>query len=313
MSRNVRRGNAQPAKSDVKTEAIIAKVKSEVTAEEFTPDENVVTQQTKPTGGNNGGGKGFSGASFPGKPSDKPNSFADTLSKGLKGMLPQVVPVPLEMVEVRISYGAVFHDYTEELYNQYSYEYAQGGRDLMFSVSDLHKYVKILLSQRILRVRGKRCKVRSDYGHAVPAMLAVLLEMIGTCTDSNLGVQLVPVAGDHLQVEDINDEDFLFVNQMSSKLNVLKKFGFVFALGVPSPLTGDFEFMSFEVINDIVMHSSDQKPRAYAVAVAMVKMVGLASFLGRASYRSNYGDIRTMSMYSRQLAMSRISSDVLRN
>lgn len=232
------------------------------------------------------------------------------LDSALQTALQQnVLPTPIadlfDNVEVLIGYSGLFSDYTEELYNQYSYEF-EIGRQLKFSVDELHRYMKMILSQRVLYVNGGRCKVRYDGAHNIPAMFSCILEMIGVCRESSMGIKLIPTIGSGLSGEDLSDDDLDFLSRISNLLGPLKKFGFVFSMGVPRGKDGDYEFMSFEVIDGMVRHYRDDNPQAYAVAAAMTNLIGLGTFFHKVVYRVNYGNVASMSHYAQKLAQSRV-------
>lgn len=225
---------------------------------------------------------------------------ADALRANLVGSLPTVQSSSQDVVEVEVGFSHVMKDYARELYVQF--RQAMEPREILFSEADLMTYLKCLLAERVRRIRRERTDVKPEDGHNVPAMFSVILEMIGKCSDEAIGIHLVPSLTAELR--DL-ETDKQFMHSMHLKLMPMKNQGFVFARGIPKPAEGDFDFMSFEVIEQSIRHMRDDKPAAYAVAAAMLGIVGLGTFFGKVCYRSDYGNMKEMSLRATELALPR--------
>lgn len=233
------------------------------------------------------------------------SSKADELREKLIGSLPTVQAVSQDIVEVKVGFSPVMMDYASELYAQFQMAYEP--KDLPFTVEELVRYLKCLLAERVRRIRRERTVVKPEDGHNVPAMFSVLLEMIGKCEDEAVGVILMPTLADELKSL---ETDVTFMQLISLRLNPMKNKGFVFAKGIPKPAEGDFDFMSFEVIEETVRNMRDDKPAAYAVAAAMLGIVGLGTFFGKICYRSDYGSMKDLGIRARELSLPRNMNSV---
>lgn len=227
-------------------------------------------------------------------------NHAEQLRASLMGKLPVPQPASAEVIEVNIGFSNIMHDYADELYFQF--ETASQKENLPFTREELVTYLKVLLQQRVLNCIGGKAVIRPFDNHRVPAMFAVILEMIGKCEDASTGIILLPKLGKELVDLDV-DVDWMY--KFNLRLAMFERCGFIFAKGLPKPRNGDFDFMSFEVLEDVVRHMRNDKPESYAVAAAMLSLTGLSTFFGHAVYRVNYGSVVELSLRARDLATPR--------
>lgn len=225
---------------------------------------------------------------------------ADFLRASLIGHLPSPQPADAVEVKVQIGFSHVMMDYCDELYLQFQEHSARD--QLPFTSEELEMYLKCLLRERVINITGGKAKIRPFDGHSVPAMFAVMLEMIGRCEDSATGIILTPVLSADLDALQV---DVDWMNKFSLRLRAFERCGFVFAKGLPRPKEGDFDFMSFEVLDGEVRHMRNDKPEAYAVCAAMLSVTGLSTFFGKAVYRVAYGTESELKLRARDLALPR--------
>lgn len=224
--------------------------------------------------------------------------FAEQLQSSFTAQLPSKTTEQMVKIDVKVGFGSVMHDYVSELY--YTMSQHMSPTPVPFSEADLELYLKRLLQQRVLHCTKQRTKIGPRDTYAVPAMFSVLLEMIGVCEDVSRGIMLIPVCDATIAEIDAEEE---FMYKVSNDLKFMsKQHGFVNGIGYPLPRHGDIDFMSFEIIEGQVRHMADTEHPAYAVAVAMLGLTGLATFFGKAIYRTSYGYVSDYAMRARDLA-----------
>lgn len=226
--------------------------------------------------------------------------LAESLRASLVGKLPLPQAVQVDEIQVEIGFSPVMRDYIDELYIQYEIHF--GASKVPFSLEELELYAKCLVQQRVLQVRGEKTVIRPYDGHAIPAMLSVILEMMGRAEDSTTGIILMPKLSADLAAVKC-DADVM--HKLSMRLKATSRLGFVLGSGLPKPREGDFDFMSFAVIEGAVRHMRDDKPEAFAVAAAMLSLTGLNTFFGHVVYRVEYAKVAELKFRARELALNR--------
>jgi len=241
---------------------------------------------------------------------------ADIGSGGLAsrlGSIPNLTPTTfkeLKTVDVEIGWSPLMDDYCIELYRQFVDTISPAV--ISFTEDEFSEYLRGLLVERVRYVRRNAINekvsvtVRPQQAMLIPSMFSVILEMIGYATDTATGFSLIPKLSKDLDsfVPDVNMMDL-----MSRKLALFKlKHGFVFSEGYTKAQDGDFDFMSFEVIEEAVYHLRDDKPQAYAVVAAMLSITGLQKIYNVVAYNAHYGRCVDKTPMVRHLAASR--SDV---
>lgn len=231
-------------------------------------------------------------------------SNANAITKGLLGLTVQSVCDEHKIVEVEVGFSCVMEEYIDALYTQYEIAFH---KDMLFTKEELRNYLGALLLERVRRTASLKTSVRPEEAHFVPAMFSCFLQLVGKAEDQSMGILLVPKPDSSLLSFDDYAKDSKFLRSISSKLAPFENLGFSMDRGIPRPLDGDFDFMSFAIIEGEVRHMKANQPTGYAVAAAALNLIGLTTFFGTAVYRQSYGRMKDYEHHASSLAVVRTS------
>lgn len=208
-----------------------------------------------------------------------------------------VTPAKFDTTEVTIdAESVVLVEYKAELYASWDSVASMRGYDLGFTSDDLSKYIDMLISQRIDYTRGLRVLVKPVDGFAVPAYLSLLLSNIGLARNTDLGIELVPV-----MKQDVN-VDLAFMTKMSRLIRNLSHMGVEYAEGYTRSRDGGYDFMSMSMLDEHVYNTVNTIHPVYALMASTLGVRGIETVL---SPRVNYGSVAHMTSLIRHLAQTK--------
>lgn len=197
---------------------------------------------------------------------------------------------PDDFTEVEIEIGVegyVAKTFVEAFLSVVKMKLSVSGRKLPFEEEVLVNYLNYIVYARVSHVvNDHKCLWKRNDTYFVPAFLAVFCEQIGFVTNPELGLKLIPKwVGDipEITVRELNEVS-MFLEMFEAQFNATMR------KGLSKDSKGEWETMSFELIQNEMKSVKIGIPGHHAVIASYFAVSGLASVLGATSFRVGYGN-----------------------
>lgn len=210
------------------------------------------------------------------------------------------VPKPrdFEIVDVEVRCDALM-EYVDAYFSRMEGDmFLQGGgSSLSLTRAELASYVRTLIASRIRHsTRGVRegtpppVVAHHESFVLVPPFIAEALENIGKVRLDSVGIDLIPK-------EMFQQEELLTRDQMhavSRQLELMKRFGYIFAIGYRRDDRGDESFMSLQCVDGMVRSHTDTATTIKAVFAYFLGMVQVRVLLGHRIEYCHFDEAKTL-------------------
>lgn len=211
-------------------------------------------------------------------------------SKAVQALGDRIKPNALQYEVIDVNFtpaSGILKDFAEVEFAAIEYHVQSSGGVMpaIMTLENFKKYCNTFVVSRIAWVRGdsKNVIVRPEERILVPSLLDSVLKNIGVVYETSLGLTLNPTI-DYDAVEVLTADD---MRKIGFYLSSIKEY--IGSLGYIKDKTGCWDFMSMQIIDDVVQNFTDHAHPAYAILASIVAPKWVVSTV--MSPRVRYGDL----------------------
>lgn len=221
------------------------------------------------------------------------SSFEAYLPKSVASVLSSIAakPITFDVVDVEFDVDApALIKYAQSLSDSFLYRSQNNSLAEMLTPGKIQSYLGILLALRVTSVNRSVAIDTRKYRDscpfpAVPAFFSLYLENVGTVTDVELGLELVPVLSKQkfeLHTGILDPEAFA---KLSNLMKTFGKEGFEYVDSLPRDKRGSWELMAMTCVNDEVQRHDGKAHMTYALLASLCNQAHITSpLLPRVTY-----------------------------